>query len=106
MARTVSSTSSTATTVVLVAMAAVVSARAFAALRASQVRCITHIAEGTRITSLACVQLQVVGIQLRAWVRLCLATCQRRCWEPATQRAHALSMLVLAPKTRSKRRPI
>mgnify|MGYP003878399189 CR=1 FL=1 len=42
MARTVSSTSSTATTAVLVETAAVVLALACAALRASQVRCITY----------------------------------------------------------------
>ena len=94
MARTASSTSSTATTAVLVETAAVVLALACAALRASQVRCTTYITEGTRITSLACVQLQVVGIQLRAWVRLCLATCQRRCWEPATRRAHVTQVSI------------
>ena len=106
MARTASSTSSTATTAVLVETAAVVLALACAALRASQVRCTTYITEGTRITSLACVQLQVVGIQLRAWVRLCLATCQRRCWEQGIRRAHAPSMAVLALKPRLKPRPI
>ena len=57
MARTASSTSSTATTAVLVETAAVVLALACAALRASQVRCITYITGGAGLTSLVVASL-------------------------------------------------